>query len=232
MPNVAAPAVRKSGAPDPDAPRVAVGRPNDVRVDPRVARTTGALGRALVALVEERAFDAITVQDVLDRSGVGRATFYAHFRNKQDVLYSSYEGVFTWLAPLVDRPSVYGPAGARLFPVGELIAHIGERRGLVDGLRRDGLLDGMQALLAGYAARLIERRLARWVGGGVVGGEPAAGVDRPPAVPRPLLARMLAGALVESLEWWQDHSAHPAATPAAIDAAFHELARGVLRHPR
>ena len=200
-------------------------------VDPRVARTTRALGRALVALVEERAFDAITVQDVLDRAGVGRATFYAHFRNKQDVLYSSYEGVFAWLAPLADRPSAYGPAGARLFPVGELLAHVRERRGLVDGLRRDGLLDGMRTLLAGYAARLIEQRLARWVEGGIAGGESGAAALPAPAVPRPLLARMLAGALVESLEWWQDHAAHPAATPAAIDAAFHALARGALRLP-
>ena len=40
--------------------------------DPRAARTTRALGRALVTLLEERAFDAITVQDILDRAGVGR----------------------------------------------------------------------------------------------------------------------------------------------------------------
>jgi hypothetical protein len=41
---------------------------------------------------------------------------------------------------------------------------------------------------------------------------------------------MLAGALVEAIRWWQDHPA--AATPAAMDAAFHEFARGVLRAPR
>jgi hypothetical protein len=46
----------------------------------------------------------------------------------------------------------------------------------------------------------------------------------------PLLARMLAGALVGSVQWWQDHPA--VATPAEVDAAFHELARGVLRRPR
>jgi hypothetical protein len=38
---------------------------------------------------------------------------------------------------------------------------------------------------------------------------------------------MLAGALVESVRWWQDHPG--AATPAEIDAAFHQLARGVLQ---
>jgi hypothetical protein len=38
---------------------------------------------------------------------------------------------------------------------------------------------------------------------------------------------MLAGALVESVRWWQDHPG--AATPAEVDAAFHQLARGVVR---
>ncbi len=183
----------------------------DDEVDPRVARTTRALARALIGLIKEREFDAITVQDILDRAGVGRATFYAHYRNKQDVLLSSYEGVFAWLAPLVERPS---PAGPRLFPVAEFLAHVGEEPALVDALRRDGLLDEMWALCADHAARMIARRL------GHAGGSA-------PDMPRALVARMLAGALMEAIRWWQDHPA--AATPVQVDAAFHEVARGVLR---
>jgi AcrR family transcriptional regulator len=196
----------------------------DAEADPRVARTTRALGRALVALIEERAFDAITVQDVLDRAGVGRTAFYAHYRNKHDVLASSYDGVFAAFEGLVDRPSPYGAPGARLFPVAEFLAHVGERRALVHALQRDGLLDDMWALLAGHAGRMIERRLERWTAG------PAGAAPAPPGVAPALLARMLAGALVESVRWWQDRPA--AATPAEVDAAFHELARGMLRRPR
>ena len=39
-------------------------------------------------------------------------------------------------------------------------------------------------------------------------------------------ARMLAGALVESISWWRD--LRDAATPEQMDLAFHEFARGVL----
>jgi AcrR family transcriptional regulator len=85
----------------------------DREPDPRAARTTGALGRALVALLEERAFDAITVQDILDRAGVGRTAFYAHYRNKHDVLFSSYEGMLAAFDGLVDRPSPFGAPGSR-----------------------------------------------------------------------------------------------------------------------
>ena len=43
--------------------------------DRRVVRTRVALGHALVELMLEREFDEITVQQVLDRANVGRATF-------------------------------------------------------------------------------------------------------------------------------------------------------------
>jgi AcrR family transcriptional regulator len=90
-----------------------------------VARTTEALGRALVTLLEERAFDAITVQDILDRAGVGRTAFYAHYRNKHDVLFSSYETLLARFEALLDRPSAFGAPGTRLFPVAEFVAHVG-----------------------------------------------------------------------------------------------------------
>ena len=180
-------------------------------LDPRVARSTHALGRALIALMQERDFDEITVQQILDRAGVGRATVYAHYRNKEDALQSSYDRLFASL----ERMLAQAPAGApRLFPVTELLAHVGESQGVVDALRRAGRLEEVWSLLAGHAARLIERRLAAWPGVA-------------PAVARPLAARMLAGALVETIRWWEEHPA--SATPAELDAAFHQLARGLLR---
>lgn len=186
---------------------------NPDEVDPRVARTTHALGRALIELIQERDFDGITVQHILDRADVGRATFYAHYRNKEDALHSSYERIFASLEPMLARPS--SAAGPRLFPVAEFLGHVGDMRGLVDALRRDGRLEECWAMFAGYAVRIIERRIADcW---------PAVAST----IPRPLAAHMLAGALMESIKWWQDHPS--AATPAQMDAAFHELARAVLR---
>ena len=56
------------------------------KVDRRTQRTRHQLGRALVGLVEEKRFDDITVQDVIDRADVGRSTFYAHYMDKDDLL--------------------------------------------------------------------------------------------------------------------------------------------------
>ena len=67
------------------------------RLDARSARTQRALGAALVELMLAQDFDAITVQDVLDGAGVGRSTFYSHFRSKEDLLLSDAERFFTLL---------------------------------------------------------------------------------------------------------------------------------------
>lgn len=177
-------------------------------LDPRVVRTTHALGRALVELIQEHDFDDITVQHILDRAGVGRATFYAHYRNKEDVLHSSYERMLVSMEALLDRPS---PAGPRVFPVAEFLTHAGEMTALVRSLHSAGQMDEMWSLCVEYATRIIERRLS-----------PTRSDAR---IPRPLAARMLAGALVESLQWWLDHPS--SATPAQVDTAFHRLARGL-----
>ncbi len=57
--------------------------------DRRVRRTREALHRALIELMLTRDYRRITVQDVLDRADVGRSTFYAHYRDKDDLLLTS-----------------------------------------------------------------------------------------------------------------------------------------------
>ncbi|MCC3327727.1 TetR/AcrR family transcriptional regulator [Nocardia abscessus] len=57
--------------------------------DRRVRRTRALLHRALIELMVERAYDRITVRDILARADVGRSTFYAHYRDKDDLLLRS-----------------------------------------------------------------------------------------------------------------------------------------------
>jgi AcrR family transcriptional regulator len=50
--------------------------------DPRVKRTRKLLVDAFSALLAEKSFQAVTVQDIAERATVNRATFYAHFEDK------------------------------------------------------------------------------------------------------------------------------------------------------
>jgi len=57
--------------------------------DRRVQRTRELLLDALFELIVERGYERLTIQNLLDRAGVGRATFYAHFESKDELLASS-----------------------------------------------------------------------------------------------------------------------------------------------
>src|SRR5580698_8675572 len=55
---------------------------DETRVDPRVTRTKNLIRDALKALLLEKNFESISVQDIAERATVNRATFYAHFQDK------------------------------------------------------------------------------------------------------------------------------------------------------
>jgi AcrR family transcriptional regulator len=57
--------------------------------DRRVRKTLATLHEAIAALIREKAYDKISVGEILDRADVGRSTFYMHFRDKDDLLVSS-----------------------------------------------------------------------------------------------------------------------------------------------
>lgn len=56
------------------------------KLDPRVKRTRQMLEQAFMESVREKGFQAVSVQDIAERAGVNRATFYAHFEDKYALL--------------------------------------------------------------------------------------------------------------------------------------------------
>ncbi|MFD4705489.1 TetR/AcrR family transcriptional regulator [Gottfriedia sp. NPDC058432] len=56
------------------------------KIDPRVIRTRRLLKQAFIDLMEVRAFDEITVQDISDKATVKRATFYLHYKDKNELM--------------------------------------------------------------------------------------------------------------------------------------------------
>ncbi|HZD11520.1 MAG TPA: TetR/AcrR family transcriptional regulator [Candidatus Binatia bacterium] len=57
-------------------------------LDRRVQRTRKLLQEALIKLVAEKGYEAVTVRELLDEANVGRSTFYAHFQDKDHLLRS------------------------------------------------------------------------------------------------------------------------------------------------
>jgi len=59
------------------------------QLDPRVKRTRGLILAAFDEIVPEKGFQSLTVQDITDKAEINRATFYAHFADKYDLLDQS-----------------------------------------------------------------------------------------------------------------------------------------------
>ena len=179
-------------------------------VDARTRRTTTALAHALIQLIQESdgGFKEITVRQILQRAGVGRTTFYSHFRSKEDVLHSTYEGVFGIHKAQLQQDTSAKP---RLFPVSEFLQHLAGAKPVMVAFRKAGLADDMRSQFIGYAADIIECRIRD--------------LNLPTTVQPRLAARMLAAALIESIDWWFDHESIAA---AEIDTAFHLLAQTVI----
>src|ERR1017187_7824587 len=89
--------------------------------DERARRTRDRPGSAFVALIHEKPFEDVTVQNVLDRASVGRSTFYLHFRDKNDLLLSQLE---VFLETMSTALSVRKDPSDRVVPLAEMFAHI------------------------------------------------------------------------------------------------------------
>ena len=63
------------------------------KLDPRVKRTRQLLEQAFLEVVAEKGFQSVSVQDITEKAGVNRATFYSHFPDKYALLdYSVRQG--------------------------------------------------------------------------------------------------------------------------------------------
>ena len=70
------------------------------KIDRRIARTRRLLGEALLELVQEQSFDAITIRDITERADIGYATFFRHYDSKEELLAEQLEGIIRQIEDL------------------------------------------------------------------------------------------------------------------------------------
>lgn len=167
--------------------------------DRRTRRTRRALGTALVELILERGFTALTVEDITERADVARATFYAHFRDKEGlftrVTSDLLAGLDERLRPVV-ADSAVGFTGK---PLLEMLRHARDERDLYRiVLRGEGDGRPLQMFVDACAQATAEEFKARAERNGV-----RARIDAD------LLARVWVGEQVAVLRWWAEHETPP-----------------------
>jgi len=66
-----------------DTPRISRHQRRRLQTRERLIQTT-------LQLVLEKGYDAITIQDITDRADLGRGTFYIHFEDKEEVVWTAF----------------------------------------------------------------------------------------------------------------------------------------------
>lgn len=163
----------------------------NLKTDRRSQRTQRILHEALMELMQEKRYDDITVQDIIDRANVGRSTFYSHYQDKEDLMISGLMHLMHILSGMVAKPSKTGEA--RLLPTQELFEHVQENQSLFRGMVRGRGLEIFFDKGQEYWSQKLTADLQARIPPG-----------RQPAVPVPVLAQFVAGTFVTMLRWWLD----------------------------
>jgi AcrR family transcriptional regulator len=193
--------------------------PSTPREDRRVQRTKRSLHRAMASLVHEKPLGAIAVKEILARAAVGRSAFYAHFRDKDDLLISAIRET---LRSSERRASSANATEYLLRFSRPLLDHIDRaelpRRGSGAGHAHVELHEGVRRVL-------VERLLADLE---ALSGRPSAPTTSMPSVPPSLVAEHVADTFLRVVHWWAEEGALPSA--AAAERVFRELVIPCLDH--
>jgi len=182
-------------------------QPAPARNDRRVDRTVTALRSALIELIQEKHYDSITVQDIIDRANVGRSTFYTHFRDKEDVLFGDWKRFLDMMVGHIDLEKT---ATERFVPIRELMDHLKEYHALYRALVKSGKSERLFAVGTAYLTERIEAKMTA-----------AADEKKSPSVPPALCAHYLAVQIFATLKWWLDQNMPYSSEE--MDKMFHEL---------
>ncbi len=171
-------------------------------IDRRVQRTQQLLQEALISLILEKGYEAITVQDIIDKANVGRSTFYAHFLDKDHLFTSgleklrdSFEEQHQKIRMAQSSPKGKTNSDAQRVEMTLIIfQHVQSYHLIYKALvgKRGGEL-ATQQIISYVTDMLHEHLSAAWSG------------KQPPEIPIEVVVHFMASTLISLLTWWLDH---------------------------
>lgn len=172
-------------------------------------RTRHTLHAALISLLHERDWDAVSVRDICERANVGRSTFYIHFADKEDLLIVGFDEMRAELRQQL--ASSTGESAAPLQFACGMITHAHENKRLFYALVGKHSGQVIMQRFRGLIVDLVREDLAH---------------SLPPGPVREVAVGFLGGALVELMVWAVE--ARTAPPPAEIERQFLTMARAAL----
>ena len=178
--------------------------------DERVVRSRKQIDMAFVELLHRRAYGNIRVSDIAKRAGVGRATFYAHYPSKDELLRSQFERI---VAPML----AITPNDPCLLDISAFLAHV------QDMPRIYKALVGAEAAAGPRIMRnCFEKRVSH-----ALDLREGDSLDDRFALQRTIVVRTVASALLVAVECWAENNMSQ--PPQEVQAIFRKLVGSALK---
>jgi AcrR family transcriptional regulator len=162
-----------------------------MKEDRRVIRTRQLLRDALVEVILENGYENVNVKDITERANLSRATFYLHYKDKEELLTKSLLSVFEEIIQEVGEFTADSLMTLNLDVRKLPFEHAKKHRNLYRvALTSKHSLPSVTNSARAYASRHITRQLQRML-------PQAAG-----QIPLPIVANYLAGAQLALISWW------------------------------
>jgi AcrR family transcriptional regulator len=186
------------------------------KTDRRVHRTRELLQKALIELIGEKGYDAITIQDIVDRANIGRTTFYLHYHSKDELFISCHEAMVSkfLIAPLhlLSREELLSPDAPQ--GLKSAYQHLEDSRAMI------------YAIFQGKDSLLIMRQMRDWNAREIETNLRTVFAEAESTIPWDVLANYLAGAQIALMHWWlEKRQPH---TLENLAQTFHRLQRAVI----
>lgn len=175
------------------------------KTDRRILRTKQALRKALMELVQEKGYDSLSVEEITQRADLGRATFYLHYKDKEDLLIDEFSELANerartlagipfaaWL-PNIENPdqSIENKASVPFLMIFQHIAdHAELYRILLKSEKSDRILGRIRKIVTQSITEFMQAK---------VENDPIPLLFE---VPIDLLAAYFSGALLSCVNWW------------------------------
>ena len=187
------------------------------KADRRVQRTRELLQKALIELITERGYDAITIQDIVDRANVGRTTFYLHYNSKDELFMSCHEAIVSEFHVGLLHPLSHEELLSSEIPpeMSSAYRHLEEGRA------------PLYAVFQGKDSQLILRQIRDRSAREIEANLRALFEENKSNIPLDILANYLAGAQIALMQWWlEKRRPH---TPDDLTKALYHLQRAAIR---
>jgi len=179
--------------------------PKKTKTDRRIQRTKQALRNTLMGLIKEKGYDSISVEEITQRANVGRATFYLHYKDKEDLLVDEFSELANerartlseipfsaWLPDLEnpERAIENKPSEPLLMVFQHVANHADVYRILLQNEKSDRILERIRKIVAQSIAKFMQTKIEN---------DPIPILFE---VPIDLLSAYFSGALLSCVDWW------------------------------